>query len=134
MNMKMLALAGALCFSLAACGSDPVHLTEEQSTAQRTVIMNDDYIENLAVRSVVKNNGLLSVNLNGTGDTNGTVYVKVIWKNAEGMVINTAQSAWQKKKIISGLPLSWDFIAPNVSAKNYQIIVTDDIGSGDLEV
>ena len=135
MKVKMLALTAALCLSLSACSSAPVQLTEDQSTASRTVIMaNGSDIKNLGVRSFIKDDGLLQVDLKGSAARTKTLYVKVIWEDVDGMTINTAQSAWQKKKIVSGVPVSWAFIAPNKAAKDYRIVITDDIGDGTLKV
>lgn len=135
MKVKMLALTAALCLSLSACSSSPTYLTEEQSIAKRTVIMaSGSDIDNLAVRSIIRDDGLVQVALKGQGTSTRTVYVKIIWEDSNGMTINTALSAWQKKKIISGQPVSWTFIAPNKSATNYQIIITDNIGDGTLNV
>lgn len=125
-----------LCVSAAACSSSTQVLPQEGSERlKQTVIVADTVsIDDLNIRTVTKEDGIVRVNLSGKTSSNRTVYVKIVWQDADGMLINSKQSAWQRKKILATAPFIWEFVAPTSAAVQYQIIITDDIGDGTLEV
>lgn len=91
------------------------------------------FISDLNVRSAKKSNGFLKINISGTATFTQTIYYKVRWFDKDGMLIETRQSAWIERNMISGVPFIFTAVSPNNKAEDFSVIITDDIGGGKLE-
>lgn len=133
---KTLSVLGAACMLLQviACANMGTEQVAADSAVSKVQIAGGVSDIDVKVRSAVQSDGFLKLNIIGTSASTQTVYLKVMWFDADGMVVSTRQSDWQLKKMIANVPFAFMAIAPSARVKDYRIIITDDIGDGLLQV
>lgn len=112
-------IIAVLGLTLSACAAN--NLNPDNIHLQTT-----NYLKEIRATDSVKN-GRMTVNITGETYEDTTFYYRVAWFDYDGMKLDTRLSKSTMSKVRRNSPFTWSVIAPNETARSYQVYVSDRV-------